>query len=67
MRLPLKYTSSAITLLGVSLRITVFGSNSPIAKFRKIVNEYSDFIDIYHDLPNKIRSYILDMEYLSKT
>ena len=53
-RVPVRYPRKAVTPLSVPLRKTVFGSNSPIARMSRLLNECNSIVDIHHDSPTKL-------------
>ena len=50
LRVPSRYPRHKITPLSVPFRRTAFGSNSPIPRLCRLVNEYSNILDFNFDL-----------------
>lgn len=57
---PSRYPKRAITPLCPPLRRTVLGANSPISRLCKILNSYSDLVDIQVDSKQKFLSTVVD-------
>ena len=55
-RAPSRIPRISITPLCPPLRRTVLGSNSPYARFCKVINSCSDVIDLHHDSLTKLKS-----------
>lgn len=54
-RVPARYPRTRITLLHPPLRKTVLGSNSPIPRMCKLLNEFGDVVDVFFDPVSRFR------------
>lgn len=59
-RAPSRYPRTVLTPLCPPLRRTVLGANSPIPRLSRILNNYSDFIDIHQDSASGLCRVIVD-------
>lgn len=59
-RVPSRYPRTAITPFCLPLRRTVLGANSPIPRLCRILNYYSDLVDIYQDSTSRLCQVIVD-------